>query len=124
MTGQKRGSALLDLAEVQRQLRITGQSYAGVHPIDITRIVGSVDRTSDFDRRFRPRRRQSRQRLATLRAAFPDGTVPPIQVYQVGSIYFVVDGHHRIALAYEQSAAYIDAEIIRLHTDYDSSIDS
>ena len=46
---------LLALDEVQRRLRIVGQSYAGVHPIEVARIIGSLDRSNDFDRSFRPR---------------------------------------------------------------------
>src|SRR6478735_1335420 len=107
---------LLALDEVQRRLRIVGQSYAGVHPIEVARIVGSLDRSNDFDRSFRPRKSFSTQRLASLRSAFPEGDVPPIEAYEVGGAYFVSDGHHRVALALERSVEYIDAEITRLET--------
>ncbi len=107
---------LLALDEVQRRLRIVGQSYAGVHPIEVARVVGSLDRSGDFDRNFKPRRSFSAQRLASLRSAFPEGDVPPIEAYEVGGAYFVSDGHHRVALALERSTEYIDAEITHLET--------
>jgi hypothetical protein len=107
---------LLPLDEVQRRLSVVAQSYAGVRPIEVARIIGSLDRSDDFDRDFRPRRSFSAQRLASLRAAFPDGDLPPIEAYEVGGSYFVSDGHHRVALARERSARYIDAEITRLET--------
>jgi hypothetical protein len=110
---------LLPLDEVRRRLRITGQSYAGVKEIPIERIVGSLDRTADFDREFKPRKRLSRKRLDGLKAAFPQGDFPPIEVYEAGGAYFVSDGHHRIALARETGAEFIDAEVTRLHTNYD-----
>lgn len=110
---------LVALDEVQRRLRITGQSYGGVRSIEVHRIVGSLDRSADFDRDFRPRRHASAQRLASLRAAFPDGDLPPIEAYEVGGAYFVSDGHHRVALARERSAGYIDAELTRLQTSYE-----
>jgi hypothetical protein len=72
---------LLPLDEVRRRLRIVGQPYLG----------------------FRPRRGLSGGRLASLRSAFPDGHVPPIEVQELGGSYFVADGHHRVALAHEQS---------------------
>jgi hypothetical protein len=109
---------LLGLDEVQRRLRITAQSYAGVRAIEVARIVGSLDRTSDFDRNFTPRRASSKQRLASLRSAFPSGDMPPIEAYEVGGAYFVADGHHRVAFARELSADYIDAELTRLKTNY------
>jgi hypothetical protein len=110
---------LLGLEDVRRRLRIVGQSYEGVRPIEVRRIVGSLDRSTDFDRDFRPRLGQSTQRLASLRTAFPDAGLPPIEAYEVGGAFFVADGHHRVALARERSAEFIDAEVTRLETNYD-----
>ena len=110
---------LVPLGEVQQRLRIVGQVYAGVRPIEVDRVVGSLDRSADFDRDFRPRRRASADRLASLRGAFPDGDLPPIEAYEVGGAYFVSDGHHRVALARERSARFIDAEVTRLETSYE-----
>jgi hypothetical protein len=110
---------LLPLDEVQRRLRIVGQSYNGVRPIEVGRVVGSLDRSGDFDRNFRPRRNASMQRMASLRSAFPDGDMPPIEAYEVGGAFFVADGHHRVALALEREAAFIDAEITRLETNFE-----
>lgn len=110
---------LLPLGEVQQRLRIVAQSYVGVRPIEVRRVVGSLDRSADFDRDFRPRRTPSTQRLASLRSAFPQGDMPPIEAYEVGGAFFVSDGHHRVALAKERSAEYIDAELTRLDTNYE-----
>src|SRR4051812_1372617 len=109
---------LLPLDEVRRRLRITGQAYAGVRPVPLERIVGSVDRSADFGRGFKARRRLSRARLARLREAFPDGDMPPIDVYEAGGAFFVSDGHHRVALARERGADFLDADVTVLHTNY------
>jgi hypothetical protein len=58
-------------------------------------------------------------RLASLRSAFRDGGLPAIQVFEIGGAYFVEDGHHRVALAREQRADFIDAEVTRLQTNYE-----
>ena len=110
---------LIPFDEASRRLRVSGQSYLGVREIPIERIVGSVDRTADFDRDFKPRRRLSRSRLAGLRSAFPDGDMPAIDVFEVGGAYFIEDGHHRVALARERRADFIDAEVTRLQTNYE-----
>ena len=110
---------LLPLDEVRRRLRIVGQSYLGIVSIPVGQVVGSLDRTADFDRDFRARRGGSRQRMAGLRAAFPDGAMPPIEAYEVGGAYFVSDGHHRVALARERATDFIDAEVTRLETNYE-----
>jgi hypothetical protein len=102
-----------------RRLALSRRSYLGLREIPIDRIVGSVDRSADFRRDFRPRRRLSRSRLASLRAAFPDGVMPTISVFEVGRAYFVEDGHHRVALARERGADFIDAEVTRLETTYE-----
>lgn len=112
-------SDLLGFDEARRRLRIVGQSYVGVREIPVERIVGSLDRTGDFDRDFRPRRPLSRARLASLRSAFGDGAIPPIEVQEIGGAYFVADGHHRVALVRERGGEFIDADITRLQTNYE-----
>jgi hypothetical protein len=57
--------------------------------------------------------------MTGLRAAFPDGPMPAISVFEVGGAYFVEDGHHRVALARERRAEFIDAEVTRLSTNYE-----
>jgi hypothetical protein len=106
---------LLPLNAVTDRLKIVGQSYAGMQTIPIDRIVGSVDRAVDFDRLFRPRRRGDlKQRMDSLRQAFADRPMPPIAVYEASDLYFVSDGHHRVAVAREDGAVFIDAEVTAL----------
>jgi hypothetical protein len=99
---------LLPLREVTGRLRIVGQHYAGLQTIPIERIVGSVDRF------FRLRRREMRARLDRLRAAFADRPMPPITAYEASGLYFVSDGHHRVALARQEGGEFIDAEVTAL----------
>ncbi|HJP65877.1 MAG TPA: ParB N-terminal domain-containing protein [Actinomycetota bacterium] len=107
---------LLPLSEVTRRLRMFEQSHVGVHPIRIDRIVGTVDRTGDFDREFLPRRPQIGPRWKQVEEAFPDSDFPPIVVYEVDGRYFLVDGHHRVAIAKRRGVQTIDADITRLRT--------
>jgi hypothetical protein len=89
-----------------------------VQPIPVSQIVGSVDRTVDFDRLFRPRRGPLRDRLRALRRAFPDGQIPAIRTYEIDGLHFVVDGHHRVALAHELDMDYIDAEVTAIRVSH------
>lgn len=109
---------LIPLGEVTRRLRQFGQEYVGIRSLPIARIVGTVDRGRDFDRQFLPRRQGIRSRWQRVEAAFPEGNFPPIVVYEVDGAYFLVDGHHRVAIARQQGAEYIDAEVTRLRTRY------
>jgi hypothetical protein len=114
---------LLPLDEALRRLHPFARFHLGVRPIPIGQIVGSDGRVGDFDRRFVPRRRQSVTRLRELGRAFPGGDFPPIAVHQLGDTYFVVDGHHRVALARRRGMETIDADVTvvrarwRLRTD-------
>jgi hypothetical protein len=98
------------------QLGFKGQASEGIRAIPIASIVGSVDRVTDFDPKFRPLRRASRNRLASLQRAFSDGSFPPISVHQIGDAYFVSDGHHRVALAHRLGMCFIDADVVRYTT--------
>ena len=113
-----RSDSLLPLAEVTERLRVTGHSYVGVRSIPLEKIIGSVDRACEFDRDFRPQRRDSDARMRALQAAFPNGDFPPISVFEVGGAYFISDGHHRVALAHQREQLAIDAEVVRLATNY------
>jgi hypothetical protein len=107
---------LMSFDDTVRQLGFKGQASAGIRTIPIASIVGSVDRVADFDPEFRPLRRASRSRLASLQRAFSDGSFPPISVHQIGDTYFVSDGHHRIALAHSLGMCFIDADVVRYTT--------
>jgi uncharacterized ParB-like nuclease family protein len=107
---------LLPLLEVTRRLGQFEQSYGGIQAIPIDRIVGTVDRSRDFDREFLPRTTDIETRWKKVERAFPDGRFPPIVVYEVDGSYFLEDGHHRVAIAKQRGAEYIDAEVTRLRT--------
>ena len=78
-------------------------------------IIGTEGRGGDFDRSFRPRRRR-RGRRRRVAQAFPHGDFPPIVAYKLGDAYFVLDGHHRVALAHHRGTEWIDAEVTELHS--------
>jgi hypothetical protein len=76
-----------------------------------------VDSTRDFDRRFRPTSNRVRERWERLALAQRRGeSIPPIDVYQVGELYFVVDGHHRVSIALAMGQKVIDAYVTEIQT--------
>src|SRR5919106_570250 len=62
----------------------------------------------------RPLHPFSRDRLRSLQGAFADGAFPPIVTVKLGEAYFVIDGHHRAALARRGRAEMIDADVTEL----------
>ena len=110
-----RTAALPELDEIKERLRLFDQTYLGVRPIEVSKIVGTAGRNSDFDKDFLPRRQDVRERWRRIERAYPDGGFPPIVVYKLGDSYFVVDGHHRVAICRQQKIDFIDAEVTELH---------
>ena len=90
---------LLDLEETIRRLKPFSRHYVGMRSIPVDHVVGTVGRAGDFDRRFSPRRSHVSVRMRRVSEAFPDGAFPAIDVHQLGEAYFVIDGHHRVAVA-------------------------
>jgi hypothetical protein len=86
-----------------------------VVPLDA--IVGTVDRAVDFDRAFRPTSARLRSRWERIAAAQRRGeALPPISLFQVGELYFVRDGHHRVSVAKSLGRDDIDAYVTEVTT--------
>ncbi len=111
----------LSFSEVVDALGRRGESSLGVQLIPLEQIVGSVDKVKDFDRRFRPTSDRSRQRWERLAEKSRLGEyLPPIDVYKLGHLYFVRDGHHRVSVARAQGAPEIEAHVTEIDTVVDT----
>ncbi|MBW4719301.1 chromosome partitioning protein ParB [Saccharothrix obliqua] len=108
---------MLPFHEVVEALGLVTERRLGLQTIRLDSIVGSVDRTRDFDRRFRPTSARVRERWQRLALAARRGeAVPPIEVYRVGDLHFVQDGHHRVSVAHALGLAVIDAYVTEVVT--------
>jgi hypothetical protein len=115
-------SEILPFDEVVAALGYTGEQRIGQRVIALDTIVGSVDRTRDFDRWFRPRNARTRERWERLARAQRRGeSIPPIDVYRVGELHFVRDGHHRVSVAIAMKLRTIDAMVTEVTTKIDST---
>jgi hypothetical protein len=103
---------LLSYDEVKEKLHVGGPIYRGVKTVRVDQIVGSLNRYHEFDRAFLPVEDQIAPRWQNVDLAFyKDISLPPILLYKVGQVYFVVDGHHRVSVAREQGQEFIDADV-------------
>jgi hypothetical protein len=105
---------LLPLDEATRKLQPFARRHLGLQVIPVSQIVGTDSRGSDFDRDFLPRRPEIGLRWRSVEGAFPEGGFPPIAVYKLGDAYFIIDGHHRVAIARQRRMETIDAEVTEL----------
>ncbi len=109
--------SLLSFDQVQALLRSTTGISRGTRMIPISHIVGSVGRYRDFDRAFLPLNPASEERWKRIDVAMhAQQGLPPIDVYQVGEVYFVKDGNHRVSVARANGLAEIEARVYEVPT--------
>ena len=110
-------TSLLQFDEVVGRLGFRGEYHLGVRTIRLDTVVGTVEKARDFDRRFRPTSDRDRQRWEQLDLAERGGAViPPIEVYRIGGLHFVKDGHHRVSVAMAAGQVMIDADVTEVLT--------
>ncbi|NDJ36455.1 MAG: transcriptional regulator, partial [Chloroflexi bacterium] len=103
---------LLKWEEIRRKLRAGTPIYRGVQSVEVALIQGSVNRYRDFDRAFMPSQAHTRARWWSIgEARYSDVDLPPVQLYKVGEVYFVMDGNHRVSVARQLGQEFIDAEV-------------
>jgi len=110
LSGQR--TTLLSYDDIKEKLRIGGPIYRGVKTVRVDQIAGSLNRYHEFDRVFLPASQNLAERWQRVnRAFYQEISLPPVVLYKVGQVYFVVDGHHRVSVAREQGQLEIDAEV-------------
>src|SRR3954452_4063630 len=109
---------MLSFDEVVDALGRVGERDLGIQAISIDSIAGTVDRGGrEFDRAFRPTSSKARTRFERIAEAQRRGvSMPPIDVYRVGELHFVRDGHHRVSVARAQGRETIDAHVVEVLT--------
>ncbi len=85
----------------------------GVRDIPLDAIDGSLEpnRSSQFDRDFRPSPATRRRWVGVWLAEHRGAVLPPISVAPVGGGYAVRDGHHRVSVARARGALTITAVV-------------
>jgi hypothetical protein len=116
VTGQRPYLAPLD--DMVQHLQPEHLVYLGLQEIPLNQIVGSAGRYRDFTRHFWPclSDERSKERWRTIYTLVVSGVgFPPIELYQLGSAYFVQDGHHRVSVATYLGWSTIQAHITALN---------
>jgi hypothetical protein len=119
-----RSDELLAYHEVSDQIKTSGTVEEGVQEIPLKAIVGSVGRYKISPASFCPKK------TATKSAGHGCGPLvsemkgwPPIEVYQIGEVYFVKDGNHRVSVARQLGVDTITAYVTRLDANITLEID-
>jgi hypothetical protein len=108
-----RSRRLLTLDEISAACTVHAHRDAGIRTVPISQIRGSEGRSNDFDRDFNPLQDHNKGRWLSVAAARRRGkALPPVELVQVGDIYFVLDGHHRISVARALGQQSIEAKVM------------
>jgi hypothetical protein len=115
---------ILPFDEVVEALGHRGERRLGLQTITLDSIVGTVDRDREFDRSFRPTSRRVRQRWQRIAEAIRRGeSMPPIDVYRIGDMHFVRDGHHRVSVARQLGLEVVEAYVTEIETEVGADAD-
>lgn len=109
---------LLSFTDIKNWLKPKNEVYLGMQVVPVNLIAGSEGRYKDFDNHFFPRNMHLKNRWRRIDDAhLRDVILPPIQLYEIGGLYFVRDGNHRVSVARAQGVECIDAEVTSLQSE-------
>ncbi len=111
-------ATLISFSDIRKLLKPKNEVYVGMQIVPVDKIVGSEGRYKDFDNHFFPKSRFLKSRWEHVDMAhLQDITLPPISLYEVGGLYFVRDGNHRVSVAKAQGVENIDADVVSLQSE-------
>lgn len=114
---QGKSTELMSYEQIRQKLRPIESARRILEDIPLDKIIGSVNRTTDFSRSFLPRHSSDVQRWTSVRVGIESMTgLPPIDAYRVGDVYFILDGHHRVSVARELGFKTIQGYVIPVYT--------
>jgi hypothetical protein len=110
-----KSAELMSFDDIRERLRLTEELYRGLQDIPVDKIRGSVGRYRDFTSTFLPRKNEMQERWSRVYAVANSMMgLPPIEVYQVGDVYFVRDGNHRVSVAKQLGQKTIQSHVTEL----------
>ncbi|MCR5290747.1 MAG: transcriptional regulator [Treponema sp.] len=111
-------ASLISFSDIKQLLKPKNESYEGIKTVPLKSIVGSEDRYKDFDSEFFPKNLHLKARWESIDKAHHNNVIlPPISLYELGGLYFVRDGNHRVSVAKSQGIEFIDADVVSLKSE-------
>lgn len=111
-------ATLISFSDIKKLLKPDNEVYKGMQVVPVRLIVGSEGRYKDFDNKFFPKSMHLKSRWEHIDMAhIQDISLPPISLYELGGVYFVRDGNHRVSVAKAKEIEFIDAEVVSLQSE-------
>jgi uncharacterized ParB-like nuclease family protein len=113
-----RPTLLLPFELVRERLGAQRRGSTQTKEIDLANVVGSVNRYREFDREFLPLSERTAERWEKVRdSLYTMDEFPPIDVYEIEGLYYVVDGNHRVSVARRLGHRTIKAHVVKFQPD-------
>lgn len=94
------------------KLHVHTEIYTELQSVPLASIKGNIRRYADFQESFLPQqKRRVQKQLEKIKTKV---VFPPIELYKIGSNYFVRDGSRRVALARQLKRTYIRAYVAEI----------
>jgi len=107
---------LLSFDDLRREFAANNRLHRGTRVVEVEEIIGSVGRWWDFDRSFLPARASVGHKWKRIDRAFHRAAdLPPVELYEIGDAYFVVDGHHRVSVARYHDVPTLEAAVVEFY---------
>lgn len=116
LLGRRQGSELIPFAAALEAFGGDGVIGRRSGEVQVDQIVGTLARGGDFDGEFRLRNRELTDRWRSVARAAAGGLETPVELIQLGELYFVVDGHHRVSVARALGRRTVPARVLKLCT--------
>ncbi|MCP4423271.1 MAG: hypothetical protein GY803_02135 [Chloroflexi bacterium] len=103
---------LLEFEDAHTDASTNNQHYVGAQVVPLRQIRGTLGKADSFDADFHPLNKRSVSRWINIaRAMLRNIHLPPVVLFQIGSVYYVSDGHHRVSVARAIKKDFIDAVV-------------
>lgn len=116
-------TSLIPFEVIQAEIQVFDPAAPTKQTIEVNKIVGSVGRYKEFTSQFLPLKDSFHDRWISVQAYSMERGWHPIDVYQVGNRYFVIDGNHRVAVARQMGNDTIEAHVSILPDSLDIDVD-
>ena len=122
--GLEKREDLKSFHDEQKQQNAYNSVNLGLKEVLIDKIIGSVQKYTDFDKNFKPKNDIIKERWEQMYIANINNTsLPPVILYKIKDEYYVYDGNHRISVAKFLGFNSIEAEVLEFLATGDKSED-
>ncbi|OHD54928.1 MAG: hypothetical protein A2Y33_02955 [Spirochaetes bacterium GWF1_51_8] len=103
---------LISLNELTALVKPSVTSYSGVQDIEVSKVIGTENRSEYFGEDFLPLLPIMDDRWRKVRSLMLEGKITaPVEAFEYGGYYFIRDGNHRASVAKVEGIEFLSAVV-------------